>query len=157
FEDGGVPFLEPLTLTRPAWALWCGAASVLERQRRALAADELGALVRPELAELCRLQSPQMPINDVDFLRGDQLVLANGRWLPRPSLTIDLAEPHVGLVDGQVAYVARPPIDASEHWPEMAPSWLEHCRATLPACDVGGSLAAFLWDFIDQHADALAQ
>ena len=82
FEDAAVHLLEPLTLTRPAWSLRCGASSLLERQRRVLAAHEVGVQVRPELAELCRTQHPQLSINDDAFLHGGDLVLANARWLP---------------------------------------------------------------------------
>src|SRR5260370_14443218 len=56
YEDRGVELLEPLTVTRPAFALWCGARTMLERQRAALGADETGLWVRPELVELCRVQ-----------------------------------------------------------------------------------------------------
>ena len=38
FEDEGVANLEPLTLTRPAFDLRCGAATLLGRQLRCLAA-----------------------------------------------------------------------------------------------------------------------
>ena len=49
FEDDPVQMLEPLTLTRPAWSLWCGACSLLERHTRLVAADAVGVWVRPEL------------------------------------------------------------------------------------------------------------
>src|SRR5262245_53620574 len=49
FEDQGVHNLEPLSLTRAAFDLRCGALTLLERQVRTFAADEVGALVRPPL------------------------------------------------------------------------------------------------------------
>ncbi len=58
FEDTAVHLLEPLTLTRPAWSLWCGAATLLERQRRVLAPAETGVEIRPELVALCRIRYP---------------------------------------------------------------------------------------------------
>src|SRR5438105_2721509 len=103
YEDAGVQFLEPLTLTRPAWSLWCGASSLLERQQRAVAADEVGALVRPELLDLCKLAHPKLPLNDTSFLQGDGLIFVNARWLAPAKAQIDSSRPHVGLVDGQVA------------------------------------------------------
>src|SRR5436190_22995958 len=93
YEDAGVQFLEPLTLTRPAWSLWCGASSLLERQRRAVAADEVGALVRPELLDLCKLAYPTLPINDMSFLDGEDVTLVNGRWLPPAKVQIDGSRP----------------------------------------------------------------
>ena len=37
YEDSGAAWLEPITLTRPAFALWCGAERLFERQRRQFA------------------------------------------------------------------------------------------------------------------------
>src|SRR4051812_10979439 len=115
FEDAGVARLGPLAQTRPAFELRCGAASLAERQARCLAADEVGCVVRPELAALCRWAWPGRPVNDPDFSRGGPVVLVNGRWLAPESLP-GLDEPHVGLVGAQVAYAALPagePGDAS--------------------------------------------
>ena len=49
FEDSGVALLEPLTLTRPAFALWCGAQPLLDRHRAMFGATEVSLWVRPEL------------------------------------------------------------------------------------------------------------
>jgi UDP-N-acetylglucosamine diphosphorylase/glucosamine-1-phosphate N-acetyltransferase len=154
FEDAGVTSLEPLALTRPAWSLWCGAASLLERQVRALAADEVGALVRPELLEVCRRQYPRLPLNETDFLRGDDLVLTNARWLPPAHFALDMSRPHVGLVNGQTAYVVRPDALADLR-PEAAQAWLARCR--LPAQEAGGAMIDFLWDLVDHNPEALVQ
>ena len=63
FEDRGVEWLEPLTLTRTAFDLRCGATTLLERHLRNFGVSEALALVRhwsviriggrtpPELAE----------------------------------------------------------------------------------------------------------
>jgi hypothetical protein len=81
FEDTGVVNLEPLALTRPAFDLRCGARTLLERQSR-LTGGEAGVLVRPELADLCRLGHPGLAVNDGDWLRRGPVLLVNGRWLP---------------------------------------------------------------------------
>ena len=54
YEDSLVSRLGPLSQTRPAFELRCGAVSLLERQLRCLAAEEASVVVRPELAGLCR-------------------------------------------------------------------------------------------------------
>lgn len=155
FEDTSVAFLEPLTLTRPAWSLWCGASSLLERQQRALAADEVGALVRPELLAVCRLQYPHLVINDPDYLQDDDLVLVNGRWVPPVPFALDMTRPHVGLVDGQVAYVVLPPGGGAEDWSENLQYWLDHCRLTLPQVAADGFMIDYLWDLVDRNPAAL--
>ena len=52
YEDAGSPWLEPIALTRPAFALWCGAERLFERQRRQFAATEVGYWVLPKPADL---------------------------------------------------------------------------------------------------------
>jgi UDP-N-acetylglucosamine diphosphorylase/glucosamine-1-phosphate N-acetyltransferase len=157
FEDTGAQFLEPLTLTRPAWSLWCGASSLVERHRRVLGADEVGAWVRPELLELCRLQYPRLPINDASFGKGDQLAFVNGRWLPPSDARIEPSSSHVGIVDGQVAYVVSPPFVVDDYRPEAVQTWLDQCRTALPNQEVGGSMVNFLWDLVDHNPETLVQ
>src|SRR5262245_18544657 len=85
FEDRGVHTLEPLSLTRPAFDLRCGAATLLERHAHAFAACQVGALVRPVLAGVCREAHPGLWVNDPDWLRAEPTVLVNARWLPPPA------------------------------------------------------------------------
>src|SRR3954447_18088191 len=110
FEDAGVARLGPLAQTRPAFELRCGAASLVERQARCLAADEVGCVVRPELAALCRWAWPHRPVNEPSrgAARVGPLVLVNGRWLAPDSASGLDEGPHVGLVGAQVAYVVPP-------------------------------------------------
>ncbi len=68
FEDRGVSNLEPLTLTRPAFDLLCGQTSLAAKQCRRFAPCEIGALIRPHLADLYRLQQPAIAINDLPWL-----------------------------------------------------------------------------------------
>ena len=88
FEDHGVDFLEPLSLTRPAFDLRCGAGTLLERQRRLFGDPEAGAWIRPNLVQFAGLSHPEMPINDTDWLRRGPTILVNARWLaPADTMT----------------------------------------------------------------------
>src|SRR5207245_8712805 len=82
FEDQGVAHLEPLTLTRPVFELLCGQTSLARKQARYFAPREVGVLIRPGLVDLFRLRQPTIPVNDLNWLRGEAAVLVNGRWLP---------------------------------------------------------------------------
>jgi UDP-N-acetylglucosamine diphosphorylase/glucosamine-1-phosphate N-acetyltransferase len=154
FEDAGVARLGPLTQTRPVYELRCGAVSLAGRQARCLAADEVGVVVRPELAALCRWAWPGRPVNE-DALAGKPAdVLVNGRWLAPASLA-GLGEPHVGLVGDDVAYVVPPPgLDLS---PQTLAWQLPVLRAALPARPVGGALIDRPWDLIEHNAAALIE
>src|SRR5687767_5304666 len=109
FEDPRVDNLEPLTLTRPAFDLRCGAQTLLERQQRVLGATQTAVWVRPSLAGLTRLTHADVAVNDEGFVRPGPIVFANSRWLPDSG--IDERTPHVGVIGEQIAYVV---LDASE-------------------------------------------
>jgi UDP-N-acetylglucosamine diphosphorylase / glucose-1-phosphate thymidylyltransferase / UDP-N-acetylgalactosamine diphosphorylase / glucosamine-1-phosphate N-acetyltransferase / galactosamine-1-phosphate N-acetyltransferase len=157
FEDSAVGLLEPLTLTRPAWALWCGASTLLERHVRTFAATEVGVLVRPELADLCRLEYPRLAVNDDNFLQGDDVLFINARWLPPGQATIDSVRAHVGFVDGQIAYVVGPsPARPGSDFGKFQ-DWLDHCRNALPNLEAGGIVVDYLWDLVEGNAEALIQ
>src|SRR5260370_28694730 len=151
YEDRGVELLEPLTLTRPAFALWCGARTMLERQRAALGADETGLWVRPELVELCRVQYPNMPVNDAAWLRQGPVVLVNARWLPGEATLPSVGG--AGLARGKLAYLAHPPGEALPDDLEAFDAWLAVWRDRLPQHDVGGLLLDYLWDYVDHNGE----
>src|SRR5262245_7386923 len=65
FEDHGHAALEPLSLTRPVFDLLCGLDSLAAKQCRLFAPCTVGTLVRPHLADLCRLRDCRTPVNDV--------------------------------------------------------------------------------------------
>src|SRR6266478_4757592 len=115
FEDTGVEFLEPLSLTRPAFDLRCGAGTLLDRQRRLFGDPETGTWIRPNLVDFARLSHPSMPINDRDWLRRGPTILVNSRWLAPNDVMTDLESPRVGICGTQVAYVVAPNFE----WADM--------------------------------------
>ncbi|MCI0684320.1 MAG: hypothetical protein L0Y71_19595 [Gemmataceae bacterium] len=153
FEDAGVELLEPITLTRPAFALRCGTGSIVERQQRLLDAVEVGVWVRPELAELTRLSYPDWPIND-DAWRPDAWL--NARWLPPTQPRIDVQTPHVGVVGQGVAYVISPPVELADCDGDVD-RWLAICRDSLPHVPADGRLVEYLWDVVDANGDAVCE
>src|SRR5438045_3710866 len=115
FEDSGWQRLQPITLTRPAFALWCGAERILARQARQLAAAEVGFWVRPSLVELWprrverwRLDEAAPRVNDAEWLGEGPRMWVNGRWLPSRDVQVDPATPHAGMVADEIAYVVLP-------------------------------------------------
>src|SRR5262245_31115210 len=107
FEDALVSDLRPLTLTRPAFDLLCGCSTLAEKQLRLLGPSEVGALVRPSLADVVREDRPEWAVNDEAWLGAGGMVLVNARWLPPAAgdgPADDFASPGVGVVGGEVAY-----------------------------------------------------
>src|SRR4051812_2567577 len=107
FEDNLVAELEPLTLTRPAFALLCGCLPLCEKQYRHFAAEERGVLLRPALAGVYAEQGPGVRVNDLGWLRAGAVVLVNGRWLPPGPGTANIPgadKPCIGMSGGEVAF-----------------------------------------------------
>jgi UDP-N-acetylglucosamine diphosphorylase/glucosamine-1-phosphate N-acetyltransferase len=156
FEDAGVGRLAPLTLTRPAFDLRCGALTLLERQLRHFGATGAAALVRPELASLCRLNYPELAIDAVPAVEygADGVLLVNARWLAPPPAAFPRA-PVVGLVGDEVAYAVAPPGALRNSAPHNLGWLLAEWKQTLPPCAAGGALIDHPWDLVEHNAAAL--
>jgi UDP-N-acetylglucosamine diphosphorylase/glucosamine-1-phosphate N-acetyltransferase len=154
FEDSGVYLLDPLSLTRPAFDLRCGALTLAERHLRAASKAEVGAIVRPSLAPLCRVRYPDWSVNDAHWLRRDRTILINARWLPSDEPIDDWHSPRVGVVGDQVAYVV-PPADLSELTFETLADSLESWKQTLPQCAAGGDMIDYAWDLVEHNPATL--
>jgi UDP-N-acetylglucosamine diphosphorylase / glucose-1-phosphate thymidylyltransferase / UDP-N-acetylgalactosamine diphosphorylase / glucosamine-1-phosphate N-acetyltransferase / galactosamine-1-phosphate N-acetyltransferase len=157
FEDHGALELEPLSLIRPVFELLCGLTSLAAKQSRFFPLGPRGVLVRPHLAELCRLHSPALPVNDLAWLRAGPIVLMNGRWLP-PSIPLSLTEisgPCVALVNEDVAYAVVEP----EHLADCSPDTLQDClsswKATLPQRPAGGRMIRYLWELVQHNGEQI--
>jgi UDP-N-acetylglucosamine diphosphorylase/glucosamine-1-phosphate N-acetyltransferase len=155
FEDH-VSSLGSLALSRPAFALRCGAGSLLDRQQRVLGGERWGALVRPEVADLTRILYPQLTINDSSWFNQagpGKLVLVNARWLA-PNRVALSGSPEVGLVGEQVAYVV-PPASLPDLEPANLSWWLNDWKRTLPPRAAGGALIDYPWQLVAQNGAAL--
>src|SRR5262249_30239837 len=122
-----------------------------DRLRRHVGACEMGALVRPHLVQLARLQHPQLAINDGDWLKRGPTVFINARWLMPEASINDWTTPRVGLASGQVAFVVGSPGPDNE----KLEHWLEACKKSLPQVQAGGSMIDYLWDLVDNNPATL--
>jgi len=157
FEDRDVSCLEPLTLTRPAFDLWCGGRPLWVHQSHYFACSELGALVRPFIAEISRLDHPHLSINDPFWLQRGVTVLVNARWLPPPGQLTDLATPRVGMVNDTVAFVVLPPGAVPPCSLRHLPGWISSWEEKLPTAPAGGVLMTYPWDLVEANASVLKE
>jgi UDP-N-acetylglucosamine diphosphorylase/glucosamine-1-phosphate N-acetyltransferase len=157
YEDGGVARLEPLTLTRPAFDLWCGAGSLLDRQRRCLGPGDLGAVVRTPLTAICQKAHPELRVNDLSWLQAGPIVLVNARWMPSIAEALDLSTPHAGMVGDQLAYAVLPAAARLANEPQPIEAEVERWKAELPSRPVGGWMIHYPWDLVTANPEALVQ
>src|SRR5690348_272086 len=148
FEDRGVLDFEPLSLTRPVFELLCGLTSLGAKQSRFFPPGPRGVLIRPNLADLYRLHTTALPVNDLAWLRAGPTILVNGRWLP-PSIPLPLTElagPCVALVDDEIAFAVVEPEQLADCSLDSLDDCLAACKATLPHRPAGGRLVRYLWE-----------
>ena len=156
FEDRAVSNLEPLTLARPAFELVCGSGALLERQKRVLAAAEVGVVVRPMLVEICKHNHHDVAVNDHDWLRRRPHVFVNARWLPPLEAVTDVTTPRVACVGDEVAYAVLSSAGVADLTFERMEDVLIHWKQTLPRCEAGGVLFGYPWELVDHNPQALA-
>jgi UDP-N-acetylglucosamine diphosphorylase/glucosamine-1-phosphate N-acetyltransferase len=157
YEDAAVANLEPLALTRPAFDLRCGAFSLLERQVRYWNAGEVGAIVRPELAEFCAVLHPTLTVNNRSWLQSGPVVLVNARWLPPPGPASAPRNAQVGVAGNQVAFVAVPWEGLAEATLAALAAYVAECQQTLPSVEAGGRMIDYPWDLVESNGEALEQ
>jgi UDP-N-acetylglucosamine diphosphorylase/glucosamine-1-phosphate N-acetyltransferase len=157
FEDSAVGRLQPLTDTRPAFDLRLGARTLLERQLHAFGAERGFALVRPELADLCRLSHPELTVNSLGNRHEDKVLFINARWLPPGNSLRAPKSGEVGLCDGQVAYACLPAGEIDPVHVRNVSGQLEEWsrKASVRSCD--GRMIGYAWDLLVHHAEALEQ
>lgn len=149
FEDRTVGQLEPLTHTRPVFELLCGQTSLRVKQAGYFGSPTVGALLRPQLVDFYRTQRPGMPLNDHDWMTGeDLLILVNGRWLPPSGVFPGPVIPGIGLVEDEVAYAIVEPRRLENFSYAGLDDVLDELRTNLPVREVGGRMARHLWNLM---------
>jgi UDP-N-acetylglucosamine diphosphorylase/glucosamine-1-phosphate N-acetyltransferase len=153
YEDRGAADLEPLTLTRPVFDLLCGQSSLAEKQARYFQATAHTAVVRPHLADVRRLQSPGMAVND--FAGAGLVVVVNGRWLPPAGVAVDLSAPCVGVVGDEPAYAVVDAKRFTARTPDAVEEQMEQWKAILPCREAGGRAFRWLWEIVTHNGDQI--
>jgi UDP-N-acetylglucosamine diphosphorylase/glucosamine-1-phosphate N-acetyltransferase len=157
FEDRGVLDLEPLSLTRPVFELLCGLTSLAAKQSRFFPPGPRGVLVRPYLADLCRLHCPAVPVNDLTWLQAGPTIFINGRWLPPsipPPLT-ELSRPGVALVHDEVAYAVVEPEHLIDFSMNSLDDRLSLWKEMLPPRSAGGRLVRYPWELVQNNGEQI--
>lgn len=151
FEDAAAAALEPLTTTRPAFDLVCGSITLGTRQVRHFGATFAAALVRPYLADLCRLHHPGVAVNDSDRLRVGPTVLVNARWLPPVGSPPRCDRPCLATVGDTVAYIVVGPELLAGCAFENLEDRLEDWKRALPRRSAAGTMIDYPWDLVEHN------
>lgn len=157
FEDASSRNLHPLTLTRPAYMLRCGAYLIYEKILSELHGD-LIFYAREEVVEVAREKlsglGEVVSVNDLRALTsGEDVLLVNGRWLFDKSL-LRIEDECVALREGELVYAylrgddARGLAERCRRLDEL----LEALRVELSEFEVGeANLLRYPWDLIEHN------
>lgn len=156
FEDDRVHDLHPLTLTRPAFDLVCGAFSLKEKMVRGL-----GDPSRLRFHVRDYLRSPEAhPVDSYARLSGDGMVtLINARLLWREDLLQRIDLDWVGryMAGGDVALANLPAQAAANLDTHLGRPLAAAVFADLPARDIAAGLINCPWDLISRNGDEIAR
>lgn len=158
FEDQGAEKFSPLALTRPVFELVCGRESLRRRLQRWFPDAELGAWIRPWLADVYAEDQPSIHVNEPNWLAQGPVLLVNGRWLPDRRLTpLDFVTHQAGLLEGNPAWVlltAEEAASVAAVDPAIA-AW--QLAATRPILPTTGSWLEYPWDLVSNNARQLVR
>jgi UDP-N-acetylglucosamine diphosphorylase/glucosamine-1-phosphate N-acetyltransferase len=154
FEDGLVADLAPLTLTRPAFDLRCGAMTLLERQQRWFDARTAAALVAADRSALCCVACPGVPQLDPAAPLPGALTLVNARWLPPTAVAAEPPGRGVYRIGDEVAYAVLHVTDLAGR---AASRLLAELPGDLPQRPADGALVRYPWELVERNAAALTQ
>jgi UDP-N-acetylglucosamine diphosphorylase/glucosamine-1-phosphate N-acetyltransferase len=161
-EDDRVADLEPLTLTRPAFALILGSGTLGEKVARAfeLRRDDagLGVLMRSHLAAVVGEQAPGMAVNDGDWLAQGPVIVANARWVPPVNFRApDHGGLWVGFCEGEPACASVGVDQAQGLELGGVEGWFEEVASEIRRVEVGGEWIRRPWDLVARNAEHLAR
>ncbi|HEV3162521.1 MAG TPA: putative sugar nucleotidyl transferase [Isosphaeraceae bacterium] len=157
-EDEAVVDLEPLTLTRPAFALRLGCERLLDKMVRAFGINSQrgrwGAIVRPYLTEVVLEQEPLIAVNDQAWLAAGPAVVANARWVPPATFVLPSETGSwVGFCEGQPACALVTSQDVQGLEINGISAWFEEVASEARCFDVGGEWIHRPWDLVTRNAE----
>lgn len=154
-EDEKAHQLSPVALTRPVFELICGRMSLRERVLRTHRPAVWGSLVRPHLRDAYADEFSDTFVNDFEWLQEAPTVVINGRWMPGPASLNKVADRHVGVVDGNVAWFVLHPDEAQELSEDSWASEFGRIVKDREVIDAGGRMVEYPWDLVNYNADQL--
>jgi UDP-N-acetylglucosamine diphosphorylase/glucosamine-1-phosphate N-acetyltransferase len=155
FEDAGSDNLYPISLLRPTFELRCGAVSLRERILRGYPGAQACYFVRDHLAAAYRGRIDS-PVNDADSLRGDDLLLINGRMLALRQWPQPLGDDEVGLCGDDVAYARLRSGTAAALGASDALSLVERAKQQVKAVSAPQTLIKYPWHLIEHNGECIA-
>jgi len=155
YEDETFANFYPLTYLRAIFELRCGATALEGKIRRVAPGKPVAYFAREALGAVLR-ERLGAPVNDPAALRGDDLLLVNGRWLLLEPSQLSLDGPEELLMGGGAILAARIKRTTAEKAGAASPAdLLASLKSTLYMREVKATVLSFLWELIQHNPAAI--
>ncbi len=155
FEDEGYRQLYPLTFFRSAFELRCGHSLLWEKMRRKLPDAEICFFTRNYLVPTFKKRVKE-PVNDFDFLKGNDVLFLNGRRLLSSDETLSLDGDEEAAFSGEnLVYLRLKSERIPGEFSDDLESFLKKTADELPRKEVQTKLITNLWDLIVHNGEAI--
>ncbi len=155
FEDRDYDKLYPLTYLRATFELKCGRTSLLEKIKRKFKTHTFCYFVREQLVPCLKTRMQDEPVNDLDALKDDLLVI-NGRCLVTGADDLQEEGPEEAGISEETLVYARVKADTVQKYLKADFSgFLESIKANIKNKNVSLKLISFPWDLISGNGDAI--
>src|SRR4030065_586529 len=136
----------PLALSRPIWELRCGMTTLGEKLVAKTGASDVACFVPPYMAEVYRAESGR-PVNDPRSLRGDDLLVVNGRG-KASHVCVERKGPSgfATDADGECLYARIAKEDLPRLNSDSVDALLDSARQSLPAVEEEVPVWDYTWD-----------
>lgn len=154
FEDEKYENFYPLTLLRPVFELKCGYTTLLSKILQAFKGMETGFFIREHLVPTFRKRISSGTINDKEILKGDDLLIVNGRWLITSTVEVGNVD-EVSMCDNDIVYLRVSKEKTSTISAEELPSFLAMAKTRVREKKISARLINYPWELIRYNREAM--
>jgi len=155
FEDETYGSFYPLTYLRAIFELRCGATTLADKIRRVAPEAPVAYFARDVFARVLR-ERAGAPVNEPNALRGDDILLVNGRWLLLDPAQLSPEGPEELIGADGVVVAARVRRTTAEKVAASTPAELiAALKQTLYIREIDTVVLSYLWELIHHNPDAI--
>ncbi|MDP6380147.1 MAG: putative sugar nucleotidyl transferase [Phycisphaerae bacterium] len=155
FEDGNYGRLFPISIFRPVFELRCGATSLREKILRRFLRTDAAYFIRDELVAVFS-GILGGPVNDMDALRGDDVLLVNGCWLAGSDDNVPASDgEEVGFSGDVLVYAFAKAQTIEECQADSIGALLDALKGRLPNVQTEATVIEWPWDLVRHNTSQL--
>lgn len=156
YEDARFDQLHPLTYFRPSFELRCGKTTLRQKIERSVGRKADVVFLRDLLRDLYAAGHPRVKINELDALRGDDLLIVNGRCLLIGDAALPTGRDVCGMAEDQIAYVALTKDKADHISAASFEEFLAEAAKAAPQGKAEVPLINYPWELFLNNGKAVA-